>query len=777
MKNKLNITLFIIAILTDSVYSSRFWGVIANEGTNLISDCTDNFPDCFSENRIDIINQFNSLHNQGSIHNNGWGIYAYLDEILNSNYGDEFGSGILWRDNQSPTESGIYWGQILNTLMLNDGQNCIIGHVRKASAGCGSVPGEDYPPGPHPFLMIVDGVIWSFAHNGTLDKDVLLDELVTTDWIKNNGLELQTYDCGGNWEIDDDDDDEIEDCLDNCDVDCETECEPGFQNVIDSEIYFFWIMKNIIEEPTGNTLTALHKALSHPDFIPLTNPYLFGENQHKNFVLSNGSEIFSFRGNGSELNDEIDFIHNVYWISKPDDDSDDDEYDETYNAVMSQIFPGSTSLGDWHELFDHQMVYLPQDNKPIVISEFDELTGIEMKRLQKGTNWIGFPRLSDNESTETEVVVSPLLPEFDIIFDQNYTSYEYNDDLDDWIGDLNNLNSITGYKLQMDSEYPNYYLPVEGERIAEDTEISLTPGENWVSYFLDETQLPSEAIPDDLLYNLNYIKGKGWFMIERDGELIPKADCPPPVIEGIEINCYTLSYGDMVVLDVDEPTTFQWQQSDSDWPPYEEPKPDYFQYVELPDYQPLIIENIEYGDNVEEIGAFVDNTCIGACRVNGFPMPLRAYTDPGNVNDIQFQVKLKNDGLGKVSEQSNDYLNVNTLISETSEGVTFVSLSMDSMEDTAIINSFRLHQNYPNPFNPITTIQFVLEEEKDVTLSVYNITGIYVTTLFSGKAATGNYRVHWAGTNDAGNNVSNGIYYYELKSADYTVTKKLVLLK
>ena len=86
--------------------------------------------------------------------------------------------------------------------------------------------------------------------------------------------------------------------------------------------------------------------------------------------------------------------------------------------------------------------------------------------------------------------------------------------------------------------------------------------------------------------------------------------------------------------------------------------------------------------------------------------------------------------------------------------------------------SYDLGQNYPNPFNPTTTIRFSIPEAGLVTLKVFNLLGQEVTTLFSGEKTSGVYEA----TFDA-STVASGIYFYTLEAKNFSITKKMVLLK
>jgi hypothetical protein len=84
--------------------------------------------------------------------------------------------------------------------------------------------------------------------------------------------------------------------------------------------------------------------------------------------------------------------------------------------------------------------------------------------------------------------------------------------------------------------------------------------------------------------------------------------------------------------------------------------------------------------------------------------------------------------------------------------------------------SFALHQNVPNPFNPTTKIGLDLPTASDWSLAIYNVAGQLVES-FSGNGV-GTVNVEW----DA-SSVASGIYFYKATVADWTQTKKMVLMK
>jgi len=99
-------------------------------------------------------------------------------------------------------------------------------------------------------------------------------------------------------------------------------------------------------------------------------------------------------------------------------------------------------------------------------------------------------------------------------------------------------------------------------------------------------------------------------------------------------------------------------------------------------------------------------------------------------------------------------------------------------EDGTIPNQFALHQNYPNPFNPSTQISFdVPQGSEHVMLNVYNILGQNVSTLVNSIMSPGRYTMEWNATDEMGNPVASGIYFYELRSPSFTARKKMLLIR
>ena len=94
----------------------------------------------------------------------------------------------------------------------------------------------------------------------------------------------------------------------------------------------------------------------------------------------------------------------------------------------------------------------------------------------------------------------------------------------------------------------------------------------------------------------------------------------------------------------------------------------------------------------------------------------------------------------------------------------------------------RLLQNYPNPFNPETWIPFELNQDAEVLIKIYDVTGHLIRTLPVGFQPAGIYSsrtkaAYWDGKTETGETVASGIYFYNITIGDYSQTRRMVILK
>jgi hypothetical protein len=90
----------------------------------------------------------------------------------------------------------------------------------------------------------------------------------------------------------------------------------------------------------------------------------------------------------------------------------------------------------------------------------------------------------------------------------------------------------------------------------------------------------------------------------------------------------------------------------------------------------------------------------------------------------------------------------------------------------ADVNEYALSDAYPNPFNPSTSIAYTIPEAGLVTIKVYDVSGREVAVLVNGRQEAGRHSVTFDGTH-----LSSGTYFYQMTAADFSMTKRTMLLK
>lgn len=89
----------------------------------------------------------------------------------------------------------------------------------------------------------------------------------------------------------------------------------------------------------------------------------------------------------------------------------------------------------------------------------------------------------------------------------------------------------------------------------------------------------------------------------------------------------------------------------------------------------------------------------------------------------------------------------------------------------------QLLANYPNPFRAHTIVRYQLKDSQPVKIEIYNLKGQLVKVLVDARKTAGTHEVQWDGSDQGGNRVSSGIYYYKMQKGKFSSTGKMILLK
>ena len=90
---------------------------------------------------------------------------------------------------------------------------------------------------------------------------------------------------------------------------------------------------------------------------------------------------------------------------------------------------------------------------------------------------------------------------------------------------------------------------------------------------------------------------------------------------------------------------------------------------------------------------------------------------------------------------------------------------------------FKLMPCLPNPAKNNTKFSFNLSQGGNVELSVFNVLGQKVATLYKGSLASGQHTINWNLKDGQNRTLPNGIYFYQLTDNSHNATTRMPILK
>lgn len=177
-------------------------------------------------------------------------------------------------------------------------------------------------------------------------------------------------------------------------------------------------------------------------------------------------------------------------------------------------------------------------------------------------------------------------------------------------------------------------------------------------------------------------------------------------------------------------------------------------YTYIPITTPMVLKIFD--SNVGWCAGYNESNGVICRTINGGANWVVQATEP---NNKFYDLSFVNPNTGWASG--------NAIISSTTNGL--VSVNQISSN---IPSAFSLKQNYPNPFNPATKISFNIKNAAFVSLKVFDMTGKEVKSLVNENIAAGIYEVNFNAAE-----LNSGVYFYTLKTNEFTETKKMMLVK
>jgi hypothetical protein len=161
-------------------------------------------------------------------------------------------------------------------------------------------------------------------------------------------------------------------------------------------------------------------------------------------------------------------------------------------------------------------------------------------------------------------------------------------------------------------------------------------------------------------------------------------------------------------------------------------------------------------------------------EVGSGPIANLIFTVEDGVDEIEIKAVELNNPNHSLTYYWNDYSSGRPEVRSIKPEFEALSLPINPV---TVPTTFALRQNSPNPFNPATRISYDLAQAGDVRVTVFNVLGQHVNDLVDEYQEAGSYEVVWNGKDNNGASVASGIYFYRIKTTEFSDTKKMLLLK
>lgn len=358
------------------------------------------------------------------------------------------------------------------------------------------------------------------------------------------------------------------------------------------------------------------------------------------------------------------------------------------------------------------------------------------------------------------------------------------------------FHSTCGYQISFGTE-EEFDLIVQGDtgtptNIAFNTTLTIYyDRESWLGYFIPQRQNVFSAFGSKVMDDLQYIQAETWGMYR-----IGTPDTLYWAYQPGSTKPY-LEYGKMYRVgtrrEVGSNIDFTWQLPVHSSSEYIRPEPEFFDYTEGPAYESIFIEEIADDEDVLEVAVYAGDECVGASVfLGGYPLEILAYTNETHLGEeLTFAIQRGDQRGEPVRIQQAEVRDIASgeynfkPIKPLRQRFSIVRLgSEEGGVETIYRPEVSLYQNYPNPVShnmlsrsDLTQIPFYVSETREVTLTIYNIKGQLVKTLFTGQVNEGKHTIGWNGLNDQNRQVGSGIYFYRLVSGYEAITRKMLLIR
>jgi len=348
--------------------------------------------------------------------------------------------------------------------------------------------------------------------------------------------------------------------------------------------------------------------------------------------------------------------------------------------------------------------------------------------------------------------------------------------------------SIRGYGLDLFQPETGRIMMMKGEVESLNTSTELyCLDENWIGYYIYEEQNVFNALSKvaDHLYHIKHQDYECWrynYPIPNNCREKSMTDFSPGtwICNGRPV----IKYGEMIkVKPVIDITDFEWEYTGSSPFDCDRREVEYYQYEKTADYTTMVIELDTTGGNPMEIGAFVNDTCVGACRVmeEDSVVVLSAYLGVNPGDSVVFEEYYGN------TKQSGRRISEYVVMDQrkfsrqkrairTGEGqdVYIVSFLPDTGEQIQEQDDLTVHI-YPNPASGRIFIDYEIGSASMVNIEVFDVLGRKIEVLSSQVQYPGKYQVVCDGSLHSELSSVKGLYLVKVSTPQSRDSCKVIL--
>jgi hypothetical protein len=758
-----------------------------------------------------LFNYFRSLGYHSNVElseeRNGFGMVFYLSDSANTRSGvvipadgtedrrfaTRFGNATQVSTNFTPDTNSL---RIIREFINYSDMRTVIGHKRRGTSGQMGIAN------PHPFVYRYGGRSYTFAHNGTVTNHIgrMLSFIIANSDYLTSYPELQfVYDTGMINEYD----------------------------RLDSAVYFTYLLIHIKAQGM-DILRGLQNALYAPPWAY----QWFPDNNQLNFVFTDGYDLYAYRNGQHELWWHHNPVRNIAMVTTRNRNFNNAWNNN--NLTIGNLFfninwPPQDAIHVSQGLLENrELIYIPQHGLPTRFKNFS-LTptnyDVSMTRkLRGGWNYHGLvvvPYFTPNLRTfinfhyqreNSHMLSNPLF--VNRIVPECPLSVSFYTPMHSWIWDdyfiFNHVHQNIGLKLHRPDSTVVVNNILTRVRPADITTVGrLAPIVPYTTTFLPWNDCPQpNTMPNRYFVTYNLTSGQSvkdafgpyFDRIERvyaenwtyHRTYIHKPEVAPksrgiPIHPSLNSN-RPMEFGKTYIIELRSGATpitnFQWTDSRMVATGRLPRLTQHFAFEEQEEYEAIDIISLRKSPlECVEIGVFAGEICIGAARVDEFPVQILIYSAGFEGIPLTFRALYPNGIVGQINPIVETFDTKSGVASNkvlVAGEIDYVIANLDNDHDFAGTESQLVvthHTVYPNPFNPSTTINFAISSSSVVNIEIFNVKGQKVKNLFNDTLSGGNYFLKWHGTDLNNKPVASGIYFYRITAGNHQVTSKMILMK